>query len=228
MMCIALAASLGLAAASAHAQPRGQRPPQMTQAERETRARALFIEGGQAYDAGRLDEALAKLLEAYRLVRVPEFAFNIARVYERMGDADNAVRYFRTYLQQGHPSDADRADVERRITAMQDLARRQREQIISAPPTGDELSNEARTFYMRGVALFRRRRYDAAFQAFEAANTFARLPETQYNLGVLAERLNRPQDAIDYYREYIRLRPTAVDRAQVEAKIQALRARPGR
>jgi len=228
------AAALGIAALlcapapGASAQPRGQRPPQMTQAEREARSRDLFMEGSQAYDAGRLDDALSKMLEAYRLVHAAEFAFNIARVYERMGDADNAVRYFRGFLSQGHPSDADRADVERRIATMQELARRQRDQIISAPPTSDELSNEARTFYMRGVALFRRRRYEAAVQAFEAANTFARLPETQYNLGVLSERLNRIQDAIDYYREYLRLSPHAVDRAQIEAKVQTLRGRLSR
>ena len=72
--------------------------------------------------------------------------------------------------------------------------------------------------------MFRRRRWEAAMQAFTAAYQFARLPEVVYNLAVVSERLHRTRDAIDYYREYLRLRRDSPDRAQVEAQIERLRA----
>jgi tetratricopeptide (TPR) repeat protein len=196
------------------------------QQDRVARAQVLFQEGIAAYEAGRLDEALRKLRDAHRLTRSPELAFNVARVYERMGDAAGAQRYFRMYLQQGHPTDAERADIERRIQVLQELARRQRDQVFAAPPSNDELTAEARTFFLRGVSMFRRRQYQAALDAFMAAHNFApQLHEVVFNLAVTNERLNRLQDAIDWYAEYLRLRRDAPDRAQVTAKRDELRAR---
>ena len=86
----------------------------------------------------------------------------------------------------------------------------------------DELTREARTFFLRGVAMFRRRQYQAAMEAFIAALRFAPLPEVLYNMAVTAERLGSPQDAIDYYREYLRVRPDGPERGQIEQEIERL------
>jgi tetratricopeptide (TPR) repeat protein len=201
-------------------------PGRAAQAEgRVERARLLFLEGSEHYAAGRLDEALARFLEAWRLVPGPELAYNVARTYERMGDARRGVEFYRHYLQQA-PEDPDRADVERRIRELEAIDRRQREQIAAAPPSEDELTEEARTFFERGVAMFRRRRYDAALQAFTAAYGFTRLPEIVYNLAVVSERLGQTSDAVDYFREYARsLPPEHAERVLVERRIAELRAR---
>ncbi len=187
------------------------------------RARERFTAGIAAYDAGRLDEAVRLLLEADRIVHSPELTFNIARVYERMGEAREAIQFFERYVREARLEGAERADVERRIEAMRELERRMRDQVMTLPPTSDEMTQEARTFFERGVAMFRRRRFDAALQAFTAAYNFARLPEVVYNLAVASERTNQRQDAIDYYREYLRMRPDGADRAHVERRIAALR-----
>lgn len=193
--------------------------------EQVARARTLFTEGQAAYDAGRFQEAVTKMLEAYELTSSPELAFNVARVYERMSEYAEAIRYFRIYLRQGAPDATVRADVEARIEALRAAERRSREQVFTAPPSDDELTREARTFFTRGVAMFRRGEYEAAMQAFTAAHRFAPLPEVLYNMAVVAERLGAPRDAIDYYREYLRLRPTAPDRGFVEREIARLRGR---
>lgn len=192
-------------------------------AARVTRAQELFAQGIAAYDAGRLDEAVRLLREADGIVHSPELTFNIARVYERMGEAREAIRHFERYVREARPADAERADIERRMEAMRELDRRMRDQVMTIPPTGDEMTQEARTFFERGVAMFRRRRYDAALQAFTAAYNFARLPEVIYNLAVASERTGHRQDAIDYYREYLRARPDGPDRAFVERRVAALR-----
>ena len=65
----------------------------------------------------------------------------------------------------------------------------------------------------------------AAMQAFTAAQRFAELPEVLYNMAVTAERMGDRRDAADYFREYLRLRPTAPDRGEVERRIRTLRGR---
>ena len=205
--------------ASAHAQAGTQTDEQVA------RARVLFTEGQAAYDAGRFQEAVEKLRAAYEITSSPELAFNVARVYERMSEYTEAIRYFRIYLRQGRPEADARTDVEQRIAALREAERRSRDQVFTAPPSDDELTREARTFFTRGVAMFRRHEYEAAMQAFTAAHRFAPLPEVLYNMAVVAERLGAPRDAIDYYREYLRLRPTAPDRGFVEREIQRLRGR---
>lgn len=188
-----------------------------------SRAQALFDQGLAAYDAGRLDEAARLLAEADRLTPSPELAFNIGRIYERMGDAQEAIRHFERYLHDGHPSDTERADVQARIEALRALETRQHDQIMTAPPSTDDMTAEARTFFLRGVAMFRRHRYDAALAAFTAAYRFAALPEVVYNLAVASERTGHTQDAVDYYREYLRVRPQDPGRAAMERHIEELR-----
>ncbi len=210
---LALALTLG---ATASAQPA---PAQVE------RARQLFVEGSEHYQAGRLDEALARFLQAWRLVPGPELAYNVARTYERMGDAQRGIEFYERYLRQA-PDGAERPDVERRIGELEGIARRQRDQIAALPPSQDELAQEARTFFERGVTMYRRRRYEAALQAFTAAYNFVRLPEVVYNLAVTAERLGRTQDAIDYFREYARSLPRdSVERPMIDRRVEQLRAR---
>jgi tetratricopeptide (TPR) repeat protein len=189
------------------------------------RARQLFVEGTTHYQGGRLNEALDRFLQAWRLVPGPELAYNVARTYERMGDTQRSIEFYQHYLRQAAPDDAERANVQRRIAEMEDINRRQREQIIALPPSEDELTQEARTFFERGVSMFRRRRYEAAMAAFTAAYNFARLPEVVYNLAVTAERLGQTQDAIDYFREYARALPRdSVERPMIDRRVEQLRA----
>ena len=190
-------------------------------------ARRAFVEGPTHYQAGRLEPALERFLVAWRTVRSPDLAYNVARTYERMGDARHAIEFYRHYLANAAPDAAERADVERRIAEIEDIERRQREQIMTSPPSSDELTQEARTFFTRGVSMFRRRQYEAAMAAFTAAYNFARLPEVIYNLAVTSERHGRKQDAIDYFREYARTLPRdGAERAIIDRRVRELRAQP--
>jgi len=192
------------------------------------RARALFVEGQRDYDAGRFAQAAEKMRAAYELTHSPELAFNVARVYERMSAYTEAIRFYRVYLREGQATEREREAVRRRIQAMDEARTRQEAQVFTAPPSTDALTAEARTFFLRGVALFQREEYEAAMLAFTAAHQFAPLPEVLYNMAVTAERLGSRRDAIDYYREYLRLRPDAADRGHVEGEIARLRAERAR
>ena len=190
------------------------------------RARTLFAEGSRHYQAGELNEALEDFLAAFRLVPGPELAYNIARTYERMGDVPRAIEFYRSYLTRAAPDDDERENVEARIAELEAMRRRQQAGVVPLPPSADAMTNEARTFFERGVAMYNRRNYRAALAAFSAAYQFARLPEVIFNLAVTSERLNERRDAAQYYREYARTLPRdSAERAVIEARIRTLRAR---
>ncbi len=189
------------------------------------RARDLFTRGVAAYEAGRLDEAADLLAQADAIVPSAALAYNLGRVNERMGRVEDAVRYYRRYLRDAAPDAAERDAVEARIAALGELERRHRDAVMTLPPSSDEMTAEAQRFFERGVAMFRRRRYDAALAAFTAAYRFAPLPEVIYNLAVASERTEHFGDAVDYYREYLRARPEDPDRANIERTIRELSGR---
>lgn len=193
--------------------------------DKRAKGRQLFAEAQIDYQRGDLAAARQKLEAAYKLTPSPEMAFNIGRVCERMGEAACGSLYFRTYLKTAKLSAEERQDIETRIQNMLNIAKKQRDQVFTTLPSGSALADEARKFFLRGVAMFKRKSYLAALQAFTAAQRFSPVPELYYNMGVTAEALQRDQDAIDYFREYLRLRPSSSDRLAIEARIQALRQR---
>ena len=189
------------------------------------RAKQCFTQGQAAYKRGAFAEARDGFLCAYELAPSPELAWNLGRVYERVGEAAESIRYYQLYLSMA-PNDArEHHAVEQRIAALQALLERQRASIRAALPSSAELNQEARTFFERGVKLYARGRYEAALVAFTAALRASGAPELRYNLAVTAERLGQAQDALDHYRAYLAALPEAEDKAEVAARIDALRAR---
>jgi tetratricopeptide (TPR) repeat protein len=187
--------------------------------------RALFAEGQEAYAAGDFPKAFDRFLCAYRVSRSPELAYNVARVAERMGESAGALRYYRLYLQADPPpAEADRAPVLRKIAELRARIESEARAGTPRPPTEEELRAEAQHWFERGLVVYRRGEFEAALQAFTEAYRFARLPDIVFNLARTCERLDRTRDAIDYYREYLRRRPDAPDRRDVEAAIRGLEA----
>jgi tetratricopeptide (TPR) repeat protein len=188
------------------------------------KARAHFERGHAAYQAGRLEEAATELARAYELAPSPELEFNLARVYERMGEAEPAIRHYRAYLAGDAVAPGERAQIEERIRALHALVARQQAQVKAPPPSSDALTAEARAFFERGLALFRRKQYAAALEAFAAARRFVPLPELAYNLALTSERLGRSGEAVDHYRAYLRESQRPADGESVRMRIKALLA----
>jgi tetratricopeptide (TPR) repeat protein len=191
------------------------------------KARGHFERGNAAYEAGRLKEAASEFAQARELAPSPELEFNLARVYERMGEAEAAIRHYRAYLSGAAVAPGERRQIEERIGALQALLSRQQAQVKAPPPSSDALTAEARAFFERGLALFRRKQYAAALEAFAAARRFVPLPELAYNLALTSERLGRSEEAIDHYRTYLREARRPEDEESIRTRIKALQsARP--
>lgn len=67
-------------------------------AQVESKARARFSEGNIAYDLAEFQKALDAYSEAYRLMPLPGFLFNIAQCHRQLGRPERAAFFYRRYL----------------------------------------------------------------------------------------------------------------------------------
>jgi tetratricopeptide (TPR) repeat protein len=82
------------------------------------RAKDLFERGSSAFHAGNFPRALELFREAYAIDPHPILMYNIARAEESVGNATEAVRAFRKYLELD-PDAEDKGAVEQRIATLE-------------------------------------------------------------------------------------------------------------
>ena len=191
-------------------------------------ARSHFEQGRAAYADGQLKRALVHFSRAYELAPSAELEFDLARVYERIGEPEPAIRHYLGYLRRSAPDAAERQQIETRIRELRSLQERMQAQLKAAPPTSAALTAEARAFFERGLKLFGQQRYEAALAAFAAARRFAALPELAYNMALSSERMGRIEEAVDHYRAYLREAKGAADAERVQARVKELLTDPRR
>jgi tetratricopeptide (TPR) repeat protein len=113
----------------------------MARAEDRDRARQAFTEGRQHFDLGEYKEALASFKEAYRDFEDPTFLFNIAQCHRQLGDKEQAVKMYRTYLAK-RPDAPNAEEVRHTIATLQEELDKERASRAS-PPTGTLSPGEA-------------------------------------------------------------------------------------
>lgn len=117
-----------------------------------TRAVEAYRRGTELYNAAKFEEALASFQEAATLYASPDFQFNIAKCYERLGKYEEAIRSYETYLRTAEDS-GDTAVIEASIA---DLQRRIEERDAAAekpPDPGPEVAPEPEPGKPPGRAL---------------------------------------------------------------------------
>jgi tetratricopeptide (TPR) repeat protein len=62
------------------------------------KARSLYQQGSQHYDLNEYTQALELFKEAYRSHEEPAILYNIAQCYRQLGDSENAIRFYRSFL----------------------------------------------------------------------------------------------------------------------------------
>lgn len=96
-------------------------------------AKRLFISGTRHFDLTEYDAALNDYKEGYRKKDDPVFLYNIAQCYRLLNKNDDALRFYRSYLNR-KPDAVNRAEVETKIAQLQQAIAAQ-EQARSTPPT---------------------------------------------------------------------------------------------
>lgn len=125
-----LAALVGTSAGLAHAAPADE-------SRTSPEAQARFEAGVAAYEEGRYREAVERFKEADQLAPSPLLSFNIAKVYERMGDSRSALAWYRDYLRR-LPAADNRAAVLERVGVLEQALRKTGVQQLTvlSTPTG--------------------------------------------------------------------------------------------
>jgi tetratricopeptide (TPR) repeat protein len=130
---LTLCSALSIGAAGADEPPRapaGQAP--MVQKE----ARARLEQGLVAYEQGRWRAAVEHFKEADRLAPSARLSFNVAKAYEKMNDAPNALAAYRDYLRRS-PRAENATETSIRIAELELALQRlgvQQLSVLSTPP----------------------------------------------------------------------------------------------
>jgi hypothetical protein len=111
-----------VAARAASAQPTNAGPE----------ARRHFEEGTKAFNLGEFQRAVTEYKAAYNAKPDPVFLYNIAQAYRLGSDLANALFFYRSFLRNA-PETPNRAEVERRIAALEKQIAEQKA-LATAPP----------------------------------------------------------------------------------------------
>ena len=96
--------------------------------------------------------------------------------------------------------------------------------VAAARPGIDPKTAEARGHFESGLARYNLKEYKAAIEEFEAAYRLKPDPVFLYNLGQAYRLDDQPDQAIHFYRAYLRDRPGASNRSEVEERVTQLEA----
>ncbi|OJH37529.1 hypothetical protein BON30_29115 [Cystobacter ferrugineus] len=91
---------------------------QSGEARAQAQSRAKFLEGNAAYEQAQFQKALDAYVEAYRLLPLPGFLFNIAQCYRQLGQPEQAATFYRRYLAQSKQPPANAPLVRELIAEM--------------------------------------------------------------------------------------------------------------
>lgn len=188
-------------------------PKAPTDAQRQ-QARTLAENGRQAAILGDSSAALTQMRQATALDPTDaDLAYQLARAYETAGAGLNAAKEYCRFLAIA-PSAPEAAEARGRVAAL----------IPKTPVAGPTV---AATLFTAAVAAYERRQLTEADAKFGAAITAdPTWADSYYDRALIrAEQGDQERARIDF-EEYLRLKPQAPDRAQVVARIEALRVRP--
>ncbi len=105
-------------------------------------ARKHYELGEQFYKISNYPKALAEFTDAYKLYPLPSLLFNIARCHEVMANLEQALKYYRLYLEKV-PSSPKRSLIEARIKTLR--VRLDARKPTPAPKPGTEPAPEPAT-----------------------------------------------------------------------------------
>ncbi|HEY8075210.1 MAG TPA: porin family protein [Labilithrix sp.] len=95
--------------------------PSRAFADARTEARAHFKKGMDAIGAGKYDDGIAELKQAYEILPHPNVLYNIARAQAEAGELDDAIASYKKYLE-GNPPDKE--EVEKVVKNLEARAKR--------------------------------------------------------------------------------------------------------
>src|SRR6185369_323115 len=98
-------------------------------------AREHYQKGTSYYDLGRYQDAIKEFEAAYETKNDPALLHNLAQWHRRAGNTEQALHFYRTYLRRV-PKAPNRAEIEGRITALEQQLAQKGGGTTPPPPVG--------------------------------------------------------------------------------------------
>jgi tetratricopeptide (TPR) repeat protein len=112
-------------------------------ADAEAQARAKFAEGNLSYDLAEFQKALDAYSEAYRLVPLPGFLFNIAQCHRQLSHPERAGFFYRRYLALSKEEPPNAELVRELIAEMDEAVRKEQERRLTREQTARDQARAA-------------------------------------------------------------------------------------
>ncbi|MDP6942526.1 MAG: tetratricopeptide repeat protein [Myxococcota bacterium] len=93
--------------------------------------------GVEFYDAGKLPEAVREMLKAYELAPEAGLLYNIARIYQKMGQRDLAIHYLKEFVTQPR---ADPDTVQKALNHLEALKNEPASPVVLSPPPAEPVA----------------------------------------------------------------------------------------
>jgi tetratricopeptide (TPR) repeat protein len=95
-------------------------------------AKSRYLSGQSHYNLNEFAEALQDFKEAYRLRPDPAFLFNIAQCERQLGNLEEAIKFYRTYLR-NKPEAGNKREIEKKIDELKGLIEAKKKATMGAP-----------------------------------------------------------------------------------------------
>jgi hypothetical protein len=95
-------------------------------------AKTRYMSGQNHYNLNEFAEALQDFKEAYRLHPDPAFLFNIAQCERQLGDFEEAIKFYRSYLR-NKPDATNAKEVQKKIDELKGLGDARRKSFENGP-----------------------------------------------------------------------------------------------
>jgi len=156
----------------------------------EVMARAKFSEGNLAYDLAEFQKALDSYSEAYRLMPLPGFLFNIAQCHRQLGHAERAGFFYRRYLSLSKQEPSNAPLVRELIAEMDEVVRKNKERRLTREETARDQARAAALRAQAEAIAARRAREGASKQSILAPRAKA-VPTNETEAEVKGESLTK-------------------------------------
>jgi tetratricopeptide (TPR) repeat protein len=151
----------------------------------------------------------AKLFEkAYQQTKKPMWMYEAARAHARNEDNASALKDMRVYVQLSQGEEKNKS--------MEMVSKLEKGESIFTSSKAEQMSAEAKRFFVMGQILFDQKQWDGAIDAFQQAYKYSETPEIVYNIGLAHYRAGRIGEALAFFGEYQRLSPGAKDMNQAK------------
>jgi tetratricopeptide (TPR) repeat protein len=205
---LTLGMTLGLSSPAAARKPA---PPRVD--SRRAKAKTIFTKGQIHYKLGRFDKALISYTQAYKLIPVAGFLFNIGQCHRFLGQYQKAIYFYKGYLREslGAPN----------LEVVKILIHQTQKKLA------DQASARARAQaqFTEGVRLYALGQVRQGLAKFQAAYQALPSPGYRYHIAQCYRKLKEWKQAVFFYEGYLRDNSATPMASLVEAHLKTCRKR---